>query len=120
MKTHRRPRNRAGTHAAGARRLAGASACAAAVALVAGVVRGRSHARADRASTGPGHRGERWEHPEETGARQADDFGAEGERLSPHELKGYGNFGTRPAPPGNDDRNDGNDTGAFGSCGPGA
>lgn len=119
MKTDRRPRNRAGTHAAGARRLAGVSACAAA-ALVAGVVRGRGRARADRESTGPGHRGERWEHPEETGARQAEDFGGEDERLTPHELKGYGNLGTRPAPPGKDDRNDGNDTGAFGSGGPGA
>ncbi|THA75595.1 hypothetical protein E6R60_16085 [Streptomyces sp. A0642] len=120
MKTDRRHRNRPGTRAAGARRLAGASACAAAVVLVAGVVRGRSHAREDHAPTGAGHRGERWEHPEETGARQADDFGAEDERLHPHELKGYGNFGTRPAPPGNDDRNDGNDTGGFGSGGPGA
>ncbi|HET6357403.1 DUF6479 family protein [Streptomyces sp.] len=34
-------------------------------------------------------------HIEET--READDFGSEGERLTPHELKGYGNQGSRPS-----------------------
>lgn len=29
--------------------------------------------------------------------READDFGGEGERLTPHELRGYGNQGSRPA-----------------------
>ncbi|MFC4607431.1 DUF6479 family protein [Streptomyces maoxianensis] len=34
-------------------------------------------------------------HIDET--REPDDFGAEGERLGPHEFHGYGNLGSRPA-----------------------
>ncbi|MET7647480.1 DUF6479 family protein [Streptomyces sp. NPDC005426] len=109
------------THAGGARRLARVSVGVAAVVLVAGVLRGRrSHTREDRVPTRPRRRTRRWEHFGETGARQADGFGAEGERLTAHDLKGYGNFGTRPAPPGRGDRNEGDDTGGFGSGGPGA
>jgi hypothetical protein len=46
----------------------------------------------------------------------ADDFGAEGDRLGPHELPGYGNMGSRPARekrPSHDD----DSGGAFGSGG---
>ncbi|MGW3621997.1 DUF6479 family protein [Streptomyces sp. NPDC000880] len=53
-------------------------------------------------------------HIDET--REPDDFGAEGERLSPHELRGYGNMGSRPARekrPSHDD----DSGGAFGSGG---
>lgn len=53
-------------------------------------------------------------HVDET--REPDDFGAEGERLSPHEFHGYGNIGSRPSGekwPSHDDASGG----AFGSGG---
>lgn len=108
-----------GMRAVGARRLARVGACTAAVALAAGLLRRRSHERA-RPGPGPRRRAGRWEHPEETGAREPDDFGAEGERLTAHELKGYGNLGTRPAPRRSAEQDDGDDSGgAFGSGGHG-
>ncbi|TQK42667.1 hypothetical protein FBY35_4095 [Streptomyces sp. SLBN-118] len=39
--------------------------------------------------------------------READDFGSEGERLTPHELRGYGNQGSRPARDGERPKHDG-------------
>lgn len=50
--------------------------------------------------------------PSEEG-RAADDFGAEGEALSPHEMKGYGNQGM-PAP-SDDNRGGGLGSGGLGS-----
>ncbi|MEV6396234.1 DUF6479 family protein [Streptomyces sp. NPDC051907] len=44
----------------------------------------------------------------EEGPREPDDFGYTGDRrILPHEMKGYGNFGTRPVvekPPGDQDK----------------
>lgn len=68
--------------------------------LIGAVVwRGRDKGRGSRASrtgepsSGPGTPSD----PEPKEALAADDFGAEGERLSPHQMKGYGNQGN-PAP----------------------
>ncbi|WP_328862968.1 DUF6479 family protein [Streptomyces sp. NBC_00306] len=48
--------------------------------------------------------------------REPEDFGADGERLTPHELGGYGNQGSRPAPGGR--RRDADESGgSFGSGG---
>ncbi|WP_327328609.1 DUF6479 family protein [Streptomyces sp. NBC_01210] len=58
-----------------------------------GIRRGRSRPpRPDEQPRRPARR----THIEET--READDFGSEGERLTPHELRGFGNQGSRSAP----------------------
>ncbi|MEU4173533.1 DUF6479 family protein [Streptomyces sp. NPDC026589] len=46
--------------------------------------------------------------------RAADDFGGEGERLSPHQMKGYGNLGG-PARFEDDDRSGGHGSGGHGA-----
>ncbi|MER5766284.1 DUF6479 family protein [Streptomyces sp. NPDC001985] len=73
------------------------------VGLLIGMVvwRGRGRGRAPRPGEQPAPAARRA--ADRGTPREADDFGAEGERLSPHEMKGYGSRGARP---GQDDRPD--------------
>ncbi len=48
--------------------------------------------------------------------REPDEFPQDGERLTPHQMKGYGNVGSRPAPPDRPRRSD-DSGGSFGSGG---
>ncbi|MET8940392.1 DUF6479 family protein [Streptomyces rubiginosohelvolus] len=71
------------------------------VALLIGAVVWRtrsSRRRASRPQEQPSRSSRSCHAPEKP--RSADDFGGPGERLSPHEMKGYGNQGKSTAPDG--------------------
>ncbi|MGC5341545.1 DUF6479 family protein [Streptomyces sp. DT24] len=70
--------------------------------------------RPDEQPRRPAHRA----HIEEV--REPDDFGADGERTLPHEMKGYGNMGSRSAPPGTHPDRDDKSGGSFGGGGLGS
>ncbi|MGI5400987.1 DUF6479 family protein [Streptomyces sp. CA-135486] len=77
-----------------------------------GMRRGRS--RPPRPSEQP-RRPSHQTHIDET--REPDDFGGEGESLTPHELGGFGNQGSRPAPDKDRAQRKDDSGGAFGSGG---
>ncbi|MCX4821216.1 DUF6479 family protein [Streptomyces sp. NBC_01142] len=88
------------------------------VALLIGVVArrsGRGRSRPPRPEEQPRRSSHRA--PTKAETREADDFGGEGERLSPHELRGYGNQGRSSAPQEKRPEDEDNRRGGFGSGG---